>query len=72
MKGESALLKNTFRKVVAVLVLLLFGAAVAQFTRQTAGDPNVAAALVSGLWLLTPIAAVVGLAWWADLRMRGR
>lgn len=66
------MLKNTFRKLVGILILLVFGVAVFQFIRQTIGNEHVLAAISSGMWLLAFFAAVVGLAWWADRRMRRR
>jgi hypothetical protein len=66
------MLKNTFRKLVGILILIVFGVAVFQFTRQTSGNQYVLGALGSGLWLLAPMVAVIGLAWWADRRMRRR
>ncbi|MFZ5815883.1 MAG: hypothetical protein ACOY93_11340 [Bacillota bacterium] len=66
------MLKNRFRQLIGILVLLVFGVAVVQFFRQTRGNEHVLGALTSGLWLLALIALVVGLAWFADRRMRRR
>lgn len=66
------MLKNTFRKLVGLLILIVFGVAVFQFTRQTSGNEYVSGALLSGLQVLAPFAVVIGLAWWADRRMRSR
>lgn len=64
------MLKNRFRKLVGVLILLVFALAVVQFTRQTAGNAFVGPALLSGLGFLAFLAAVLGLAYWADRRTR--
>lgn len=66
------MLKNTFRKLVGILILIIFGVAVFQFTRQTSGNEHVAPALTSGIWLLSFLAVVIGLAWWVDRRKRAR
>lgn len=66
------MLKNTFRKLVGILILIVFGVAVIQFTRQTSGNEHLLGALGSGFWVLAPMVAVIGLAWWADRRMRRR
>lgn len=66
------MLRNSFRKFTGILILLVFGVAVFQFSRQMTGDANVLGALSSGAWLLAFFAAVVGLAWLADRRLRQR
>lgn len=66
------MLKNTFRKLVGYLILIVFGVAVFQFARQTSGNEHVWGALGSGFWVLAPMVVVIGLAWWADRRMRRR
>ncbi|MFZ5824658.1 MAG: hypothetical protein ACOY94_10050 [Bacillota bacterium] len=66
------MLKNTFRKLIGILILLVFGVAVFQFIRQTGDNEHVLAAVASGMWLLAFFAAVIGLAWWVDRRMRRR
>ncbi len=64
------MLKNTFRKLVGILVVIVFGIAVFQFSRQTAGNEYVSGALVSGIWVLAFLAAIIGLAAWVDRRKR--
>ncbi|OTA40661.1 MAG: hypothetical protein A6D92_14695 [Symbiobacterium thermophilum] len=66
------MLKNVFRKVIGLLVVALFAMGVVQYVRQTAGSPYVWSALASGLWILLPLAAAIGAAWWADRRARAR
>lgn len=66
------MLKNTFRKLVGLLILIVFGVAVIQFTRQTSGNEYIPGALFSGLQILAFFAVVIGLAWWADRRIRRR
>lgn len=66
------MLKNTFRKLIGFLILIVFGVAVFQFTRQTAGNEYVSGALRSGMWLLLFLAAIIGLAGYVDRRKRKR
>lgn len=66
------MLKNTFRKLVGVLVLIVFGVAVFQFIRQTTGNQYVLGALTSGMWLLGFFAVIIVLAGWVDRRKRRR
>lgn len=71
-EGREPVLKNVFRKVIGLLVVALFAMGVVQYVRQTAGSPYVWSALASGLWILLPLAAAIGAAWWADRRARAR
>ncbi len=71
-EGREPVLKNRFRKLIGLLVLALFGVAVAQYFRQMAGNPYVLSALGSGMWMLLLLAAVLAAVWWADRRSRVR
>lgn len=66
------MLKNRFRKLVGILLVAVFGVAVFQYFRQTAGNQYVVAAFSSGLWLLVFLAVIIGLAWTVDRRKRQR
>lgn len=66
------MLKNRFRKLVGILLIIVFAIAVVQYFRQTSGNPYAVAALTSGMWLLAFLASVVGLAWWVDRRKQAR
>lgn len=66
------MLKNRFRRLVGILLIVVFAVAVVQYFRQTSGNPYVGAALTSGMWLLAVLSAVIGLAWWVDRRKQTR
>lgn|GEM_PF-1814068 len=64
------MLKNTFRRLVGILILVVFGIAIFQFSRQTAGNAYLWDALSAGFWLVVFLFAIVGLAGWVDRRKR--
>jgi di/tricarboxylate transporter len=63
-------LRNTFRKVVGVVILLVFGLAVVRFAQQTAGNPHVGGAVASGFKFILFLALVLGLVYLADRRLK--
>lgn len=65
-------LKNRFRQLVGLLIVVLFAVAIRQYLRQTAGSPHLVSAVASGLVLLLFLAAVLTAAWWASRRARAR
>ena len=71
-RERAPVLKNRFRKLVGILLIIVFAVAVVQYFRQTSGSPYMVAALTSGMWLLAVLAAVVGLAWWVDRRKHSK
>jgi cbb3-type cytochrome oxidase subunit 3 len=66
------MLRNTFRKVIGVVVLLVFGVAVARFAYQTKGDPYVGGALAAGIKFVLFLALVLWLVYLFDRRMKKR
>jgi di/tricarboxylate transporter len=66
-------LKNSFRRLLATIILLVFGLAVYRFVQQTQGNPYVGGALASGLKLLLFLALVLWAVYLFDRRLkRGR
>jgi len=65
-------LKNRFRQLIGLLIIVLFVMAVVQYIRQLAGNPHVLSALAWGLGLLLLPAAGLAVAWWAERRARTR
>lgn len=66
------MLRNRFRKLVGVLILLVMGVAVFQYLRQTSGNQYVADAIFSGLKLLLALALILWLVWLYDRRLKKR
>jgi hypothetical protein len=63
-------LKNTFRKLTGILILLVMGVAVFQYVRATEGSPLVASALGSGLKLLLFLGLVLYVVFLFDRRLK--
>lgn len=66
------LLRNRFRKLVGVLILLVMGVAVFQYLRQTSGNEYVVDAIFSGMKFLLVLALVLWLVWLYDRRLKKR
>ncbi len=66
------MLKNTFRKLVGILILVVFGVAIYRYAQQTSGNPYVAGAIFSGAKFLLFIALVLWVVYMADRRMKKR
>lgn len=64
------MLKNTFRRVTGVLLLAVFGVAIWQFFRQTAGNEYVGGAVAFGAKVLLFIALVLWLVYLYDRRLK--
>lgn len=66
------MLKNTFRKIMGVLIVVIFGVAVYQFTQQTSGNEYVRDALIAGTKFLLALFLVVWGLHQFDQRMKKR
>lgn len=66
------MLKNTFRRVTGILVLLVFGVAVFQFVRQTSDNPYLGNALAFGLKVILFLALVLWVVFLFDRRLKKR
>ena len=66
------MLKNTFRKVTGILILLVFGVAIFQFIRQTSSDPFLGNALAFGLKVILFLALVLYAVFLFDRRINKR
>lgn len=67
------MLKNRFRKLVGVLILLVFGVAVIRFVQQTGHNPYVGGAVATGLKLFLSLGLILGLIFLFDRRVnRGK
>ena len=66
------MLRNKFRKIMGVVVVLVMGVAIWQYIRQTSGNEYVAGALFSGLKFLLFLALVLWLVYFFDRRSRKR
>jgi len=65
-------LKNTFRKLIGYLILIVFGIAIVRFAQQTWGNQYVLAAIGWGSTLIILLAGVLWLAYLFDRRMKKR
>ncbi|HYF94357.1 MAG TPA: hypothetical protein VD969_19225 [Symbiobacteriaceae bacterium] len=66
------MLRNTFRRVLGILILLVMGVAVVQFIRQTSANPFVGNALTFGLKVVLFLALVLWIVFMVDRRVNKR
>lgn len=66
------MLKNTFRKLVGILLVLIFGVAIVKFLQQTAGSQYLGGALSFGLKVLLVLALLLWGAFLYDKRVNRR
>lgn len=66
------MLRNTFRKAVGMLILMVFGLAIFRFAAQTQGNPYVGSALAFGFKVILVLALALALAYLFDRRIRNR
>ncbi len=64
------MLKNTFRKLMGLIILIVFGVAIVRFVQQTQGNEYVGGALASGLKLLLFLALLLYVVFLIDRRMK--
>ncbi len=66
------MLKNTFRKLIGYLIVIVFGIAIFRFVQQTWGNQYVLAAIGWGSALIILVGGVLYLAYLFDRRMKKR
>lgn len=66
------MLKNTFRRLIGYLIVIVFGIAIFRFVQQTWGNQYVLAAIGWGSALIILLGGVLYLAYLFDRRMKKR
>lgn len=66
------MLKNTFRRLIGYLILIVFGIAIFRFVQQTWGNQYLLAAVGWGSVLIILLGGVLYLAYLFDRRMKKR
>lgn len=66
------MLKNTFRKIMGILIVVIFGIAVYRFAQQTSGNEYVLDALITGVGFLLFLFVLVWGLYQFDRRMKRR